>query len=82
MSLTSKKLNFQNRGNTFVNENFLASSEPDQKQFVKIAVANIAEQLVNIEQGLDCQCTLINPWQGRNVCKEAFSKERSSVSCL
>lgn len=71
---------FQNRGNAFVNDNFLALSDADQKQFIRLAAVNIAEQLVNVEQGLDCECKLVNPWNAANVCKEAYSKDRPSVN--
>ncbi|KAL1502570.1 hypothetical protein ABEB36_007695 [Hypothenemus hampei] len=70
--------NFQNRGNTFVNDNFLALSDADQKQFIKVAATNIVEQLVNVEQGLDCECKLINPFNAINVCHEVYSKDRPS----
>ncbi|XP_060534250.1 apolipophorins [Cylas formicarius] len=66
-----------NRGNVFVNNNFLGN-KADQKQFVHIAATNIVDQLINLEQGLDCECKMINGWNARNICTEAYSKERST----
>ncbi|XP_050302966.1 apolipophorins [Anthonomus grandis grandis] len=68
----------QNRGNAFVNNNFLSLNDADQKQYIKIAASNIAEQLINVEQGLDCECKMVNPWSAVNVCSEAFSRDRPS----
>lgn len=69
---------FQNRGNVFVNDNYL-SNKAEQKQFVHIAAVNIVEQLINVEQGLDCECKLVNAWNAANVCKEVLNRERPSV---
>uniref|UniRef100_A0AAR5QJT3 Vitellogenin domain-containing protein n=1 Tax=Dendroctonus ponderosae TaxID=77166 RepID=A0AAR5QJT3_DENPD len=82
-----KELNYQdycvgftikNRGNAFVNDNFLALNEDGQKQFIHVAASNIVEQLINAEQGLDCECKLVNPWNAINVCSEAYIKDRPS----
>ncbi|KAF7279304.1 hypothetical protein GWI33_007437 [Rhynchophorus ferrugineus] len=66
-----------NRGNVFINDNYL-SNKAEQKQFVHIAAVNIVEQLINVEQGLDCECKLVNAWNAANVCTEVLSKERPS----
>ncbi|CAG9770462.1 unnamed protein product [Ceutorhynchus assimilis] len=68
----------KNRGNAFVNNNFLGLSDAEQKQYTRLAATNIADQLVNLEQGLDCECKLVNPWTAGNVCTEAYSKDRPS----
>lgn len=65
-----------------MNNNFLALNEGDQKQFIHVAANNIAEQLINAEQGLDCECKLVNPWNAINVCSEAYIKDRPSVNEL
>ncbi|XP_066149050.1 apolipophorins isoform X2 [Euwallacea fornicatus] len=67
-----------NRGTTFVNENFLTLKDADQKQFAQVAALNIVDELITIEQGLDCECKFINPWTAVNTCKEAYSKDRPS----
>lgn len=66
-----------NRGNVFINENFL-NNKGEQKQFLHTAAVNIVDQLINKEQGLDCECKLVNPWNAANVCKESFIKDRAS----
>ncbi|XP_066261681.1 apolipophorins isoform X2 [Euwallacea similis] len=65
-----------NRGTTFVNENFLTLKDADQKQFAQVAALNIVDELMTVEQGLDCECKFINPWTAVNTCREAYSKDR------
>uniref|UniRef100_V5GSP6 Apolipophorin n=1 Tax=Anoplophora glabripennis TaxID=217634 RepID=V5GSP6_ANOGL len=66
----------KNRGNVFVVDNFLAGKPDIKKQFTHIASHNIVDQLVNIEEGLDCECQLVNPYSAENFCHEIYSKER------
>ncbi|CAH1965494.1 unnamed protein product [Acanthoscelides obtectus] len=66
----------RNRGNVFVTDNFLSASADAKKQFVQTAAHNIVDQLTNLEQGLDCECKMVNAYNARNVCWEAYSKEK------
>lgn len=70
-----KTLYFQNRGNVFGTNNFLTSKADVKKQFVHVAAHNIVKELVSLEEGLDCECKQVNPYNAFNVCKEAYSKE-------
>lgn len=68
----------QNRGNVFVTENFLNNKEDSaRKQFIHATAHNIVEELVNIEQGLDCECQVADSYSAQNVCQEAYSKDKS-----
>nr|CAI5824604.1 unnamed protein product [Callosobruchus analis] len=66
----------RNRGNVFVTDNFLSASGDAKKQFVQTAAHNIVDQMTNLEQGLDCECKMVNAYNARNVCWEAYSKEK------
>lgn len=63
----------------FGTNNFIGSKPDVKKQFVHIAAHNIVNELVNMEEGLDCECTQVNPYSGYNVCKESYAKEVSSI---
>ncbi|KAJ8984123.1 hypothetical protein NQ317_017333 [Molorchus minor] len=68
----------KNRGNVFVADNFVSSKPEARKQFVHVAAHNVVNQLTNIEEGLDCECKLVNPYNAQNVCRESYAKERSA----
>ncbi|KAJ8916580.1 hypothetical protein NQ315_000224 [Exocentrus adspersus] len=69
----------KNRGNAFVSDNFQAGKPDAKKQYIHIASHNIVDQLVNVEEGLDCECQLVTPYNAENVCREAYSKERPTT---
>lgn len=66
---------FQNRGNVFGTNNFITSKADIKKQFIHVAAHNIVHELVNIEEGLDCECKQLNPYSAYSVCKEVYAKE-------
>lgn len=70
-------LSFQNRGNVFGTNNFIGSKPDVKKQFVHVAAHNIVNELINMEEGLDCECKQVSPYAGYNVCTESYAKEVS-----
>ncbi|CAG9832524.1 unnamed protein product [Diabrotica balteata] len=68
----------KNRGNVFVTDNFLDAKPDGRKQFLHTAAHNIIKEAINLEQGLDCECRPSSPYGGKNVCREAYSKEKSA----
>ncbi|KAF5283201.1 hypothetical protein FQA39_LY17393 [Lamprigera yunnana] len=72
----------KHRGNVFVVNNFLQMKGPARKQFVQIAAYNIAEQMTNIEYGLNCECKMTSPFTAQNLCKIAYSKEKPPTTPL
>ncbi|KAF2895897.1 hypothetical protein ILUMI_10278, partial [Ignelater luminosus] len=67
----------KNRGNVFVTNNFLQAKGPARKQFAQVAAHNIVDQMINVEQGLDCECQLVSPYTANNICEVSFSKEKA-----
>lgn len=61
----------------FGTNNFIGSKPEVKKQFVHVAAHNIVNELVNMEEGLDCECQQVSPYSGYNVCKESYAKEVS-----
>ncbi|CAG9854324.1 unnamed protein product [Phyllotreta striolata] len=68
----------KSRGNVFVSNNFLAGNDEVKKQFIHVASHNTIEEIVSLEQGLDCECKQVSPFTASNVCWETYSKEKSS----
>lgn len=66
---------FQNRGNVFGTNNFASANANVKKQFVHVAAQNIVNELLKVEQGLDCKCRQVSPYNAYNVCEESYSKE-------
>lgn len=65
-----------NGGNVFVSNNFANAKADGKKQFIQVAAHNIVNQLTNVEEGIDCECKLVNPYAARSVCHTVNSKER------
>ncbi|KAJ8950746.1 hypothetical protein NQ318_011239 [Aromia moschata] len=70
----------KNRGNVFVTDNFVSSKPDAKKQFVHVAAHNVASELANVEEGLDCECKMVNPYNAQNFCRESYSKRKTSAS--
>ncbi|KAG5899642.1 hypothetical protein JTB14_036015 [Gonioctena quinquepunctata] len=66
----------KNRGNVFISNNFVSAKADARKQFIHIAAHNIVEEVLNVEEGLDCECKRQTLYSASNVCKEVYSKER------
>lgn len=77
MSKKNNIWNLQNRGSVFGTNNFVGSKPDAKKQFINVAVYNIVNELMSVEEGLDCECKQVDPYNAYNVCKEAYAKEVS-----
>ncbi|XP_023030403.2 retinoid- and fatty-acid binding glycoprotein apolipophorin [Leptinotarsa decemlineata] len=66
----------KNRGNVFVANNFVNAKQDAKKQYIHIAAHNVVEEILNVEEGLDCECKKVGPYSAANVCSEVYSKER------
>lgn len=42
-----------------------------------MAAYNIANELVSVEEGLECECRQVSPYEAYNVCNEEYAKEVS-----
>jgi len=58
----------RNGGTVFNTDNFVAAKD-QRKTFAGSVAHNLAEQLINTHQGLDCECTFRTPFDAANRCK-------------
>lgn len=65
----------QKHGNIFVSSNFVAGKAGQKKTFLQVVSHQLADQMTNVEQTLDCMCAMVNPYDAKNVCMVTSTKD-------
>lgn len=72
----------KNGGNVFISDNFVQAKGDAKKQYVQVAAHNVVSALTDTEQGLECECKIVNQYSAQNVCKSAYIKDKAGVSVV
>jgi hypothetical protein len=65
-------------GAVFNADNFNAAKGPQRQQFSQLVAHTLADQILNTEQGMDCECQIRGFTRAKNVCKSVYTEDKTS----